>query len=157
MFWSCGAEFPGFFSGKARVCPHFRQNFFSPSKFNTGLLRKAICASRLTFLQFALHFCRSRNHCKCLLRPNFTTYIIQSILFYLIRASLVAQRVKHLPAMWETWVRSLVRKIPWGGKRQPTPVFLPGESHGWRSLVGYRPRGRKESETTERLHFLLFN
>ena len=36
---------------------------------------------------------------------------------------------------------------------QPTPVFLPGESHGRRSLVGYNPRGRKESDTTERLHF----
>ena len=33
-----------------------------------------------------------------------------------------------------------------------TPVFLPGESHGWRSLVGYSPWGRKESDTTERLH-----
>ena len=38
-------------------------------------------------------------------------------------------------------------------KWHPTPVFLPGESHGQRSLVGYSPRGRKESDTTERLHF----
>ena len=36
---------------------------------------------------------------------------------------------------------------------QPTPVFLPGESHGWRSLVGYGPRGRKQSDTTDGLHF----
>ena len=36
---------------------------------------------------------------------------------------------------------------------QPTPVFLPGKSHGRRSLVGHSPRGRKESDTTERLHF----
>ena len=36
---------------------------------------------------------------------------------------------------------------------QPTPVLLPGKSHGWRSLVGCSPRGRKESDTTERLHF----
>jgi len=35
----------------------------------------------------------------------------------------------------------------------PTPVLLPGKSHGWRSLVGHSPRGREESETTERLHF----
>ena len=35
-----------------------------------------------------------------------------------------------------------------------TPVFLPGESHGWRSLVGYSPRGREESDTTEWLHSL---
>ena len=38
---------------------------------------------------------------------------------------------------------------PW----QPTPVFLPGESHGRRSLVGYSPRGHKELDTTERLNF----
>ena len=46
-----------------------------------------------------------------------------------------------------------VRKIPWWRKWQSTPVFLPGESHGWGSLVGYSPQGRKESGTTERLHF----
>ena len=38
-------------------------------------------------------------------------------------------------------------------KWQPTPVFLPGESHGWKSLVGYSSRGRKELDTTEWLHF----
>ena len=43
--------------------------------------------------------------------------------------------------------------IHWRRKWQPTPVFLPGESHGWRSLVDYSPRGRKESDMTERLHF----
>ena len=42
-----------------------------------------------------------------------------------------------------------------GGRRQwhPTPVRLPGKSHGWRSLVGCRPWGCKESDTTEQLHF----
>ena len=38
------------------------------------------------------------------------------------------------------------------GKLQPTPVFLPGKSHGQRSLVGYSPWGRKESDTTEQLN-----
>ena len=42
---------------------------------------------------------------------------------------------------------------PWRRKWQPTPVFLPGESHGRRNLVGYSPRGHKESDTTEHLHF----
>ena len=37
----------------------------------------------------------------------------------------------------------------------PTPVLLPGKSHGWRSLVACSPWGRKESDTTERLHFSL--
>ena len=35
----------------------------------------------------------------------------------------------------------------------PTPVLLPGKSHGWRSMVGYSPQDHKESDTTERLHF----
>ena len=42
-----------------------------------------------------------------------------------------------------------VKKIPWRRKWQPTPVFLPGESHGQRSLASYSPWGHKESNTTE--------
>ena len=41
----------------------------------------------------------------------------------------------------------------WRRQWHPTPVLLPGKSHGWRSLVGCRPWGREESDTTERLHF----
>jgi len=44
-----------------------------------------------------------------------------------------------------------VRKIPWRRKQPSTPVFLSGESHGQRSLVGYSPWGHKELDTTERL------
>ena len=46
-----------------------------------------------------------------------------------------------------------VGKIPWRRKWQPAPVLLPGNFHGQRSLVGCSPWGRKESDTTERLHF----
>ena len=61
--------------------------------------------------------------------------------------------IKNLPANagdvrrheFNPWVA----KIPWRKKWQPTPVFLPGESHGQRSLVGYSPRARKESDVTE--------
>ena len=51
-----------------------------------------------------------------------------------------------------------VGKIPWRRKWQPTPVFLLGKSHGWRSLVGYSPWDCKESDMTEQLcfHFSLF-
>ena len=44
------------------------------------------------------------------------------------RDSLVAQRVKNLPAMWETWFQSLGQEDPWRRAWQPTLVFLPGES-----------------------------
>ena len=45
-----------------------------------------------------------------------------------------------------------VGKSPWRRKWQPTPVFLPGEFHGQRSLVGYSPRGHKKLDTTEQLN-----
>ena len=44
-----------------------------------------------------------------------------------------------------------VREIPWRRKWQPAPVFLPGKSHGQRSLAGYRPWSCKESDITEQL------
>ena len=61
-------------------------------------------------------------------------------------------------------VRTLSLSLPWAwglipgweAKWQATPVFLPRKSHEWRSLVGYSPWGRKESDATERLHFLYF-
>ena len=42
-----------------------------------------------------------------------------------------------------------IRKIPWRRKWEPTPVFLPGKSHGQKSQAGYSPWGHKESDTTE--------
>ena len=57
--------------------------------------------------------------------------------------SLVAQMVKHLPTMQETQVQSLVREDTMRRKWQPTPVLLPGKSHGWRSLVGYSQWGHR--------------
>ena len=51
-----------------------------------------------------------------------------------------------------------VRKIPWRREWQPTPVFLPRESHGQASLAGYSPWGCKESDITEQLiHTYLLN
>ena len=55
-------------------------------------------------------------------------------------------------AIWDTKFDPWVGKIPWRRKWQPTPVFLPGESHGWRSLVGCRPWGVKELDMAEHTH-----
>ena len=66
-------------------------------------------------------------------------------------ASLVARTVKNLPAMWETWVRSLGWDDHLEKGTATNSVLWPGQ----RSLAGYSPWGRKESEMTERLHFLL--
>ena len=65
---------------------------------------------------------------------------------------LVAQMVKSLPAMRETRFDPWVRKIPWGRKWQPIPVFS-RKSHGRRSLAGHSPFCCKESDMTEQLHF----
>ena len=46
-----------------------------------------------------------------------------------------------------------IQFFSWRRQWQPTPVLLPGNSHGWRSLVGCSPWGREESDTTEQLHF----
>ena len=60
-------------------------------------------------------------------------------------ASLVAQMVKNLPACGRPGFDPWVGKIPWRRVWQSVPIFLPGESHGQRSLVGYSPWGRKQS------------
>ena len=66
-------------------------------------------------------------------------------------ASQVALVIKNLPTGagdlrdFDPWMG----KNPWRRAWQPTPIFLSGESHGQRSLVGYSPRGRTESDTTE--------
>ena len=68
-------------------------------------------------------------------------------------ASQVALTVKNLPANtaaaktreFDLWIR----KIPWRREWQPTPVFLPGESHGQRSLPGYSQWDGRESDMSE--------
>ena len=52
---------------------------------------------------------------------------------------------------WRLGFDSWVREIPWRRKWQPPPVFLPGESHGKKSLVGYCPWGHKELHAAEQL------
>ena len=57
------------------------------------------------------------------------------------------QEIKEisLPRRFNSWVR----KMPWSRKWQPTPLFLPGKSHGQRSLAGYSPWGHKKLDMTE--------
>ena len=66
---------------------------------------------------------------------------------------MVAQRVKHLPAMQETWVRSLGQEDPLEKEMATHSSTLAWKSHGQRSLVDYSPWDRKESDMTEQLHF----
>ena len=66
-------------------------------------------------------------------------------------ASLVAQTVKNLPAVWETWVVSGLGRSPGGGYGNPLQYSCLENSHGQRKLVGYSPRSCKELDKTEQL------
>ena len=74
---------------------------------------------------------------------NYKHVILFSFMPLRIWTSLVAQTVKCMSTMWETWVRALGWEDPLEKEMAiPTPVFLPGKSHGQRSLVGYSLWGR---------------
>ena len=66
----------------------------------------------------------------------------------------MVQKVKNMPAMQETQVRSLSWKDPLEKGWKPTPVFLPGESHDQKSLAGYNPWDCKELDNT--LNFMFY-
>ena len=80
-------------------------------------------------------------------------YLDWALIHWASQMTLVVKKKKkkiHLPMQGERdgfppWVR----KIPWRREWQPTPVFLPGKSHGLRSLAGYSLWGHKELDTTE--------
>ena len=84
---------------------------------------------------------------------NIHVRMFKNVHMCVLGASQVALVVKNLPpnagdiksCKFDPWVR----KIAWRKAGQPTPLFLPGESQGQRSLAGYSPSGRKESDTTE--------
>ena len=71
------------------------------------------------------------------------------------RASLVAQKVKHLPTVRETRVRTLGQEDPLEKEMATHSSILAWKIPWTRSPVGYSPWGRKKSDTTERLHFRL--
>ena len=92
---------------------------------------------------------RLQSSCCSQLQPH-TRVLAFSLMFPPLRASQVVLVVKNLPAKQEMRVQSLGQEDPRSRKWKPTPVFLPGKSHGQRSLVGYTPWGHKESDMTER-------
>ena len=75
------------------------------------------------------------------------TYILIYVGIYAIGLSI------HCDILIKFWFLKLIIDLEAEKEWHPTPVLLPGKSHGWRSLVGCSPWGREESDTTERLHF----
>ena len=90
-------------------------------------------------------------HCRPLLTE---CKLLQTLLkynfgVYFIRGFPVGSVVKNPSANVGDSFNPWVGKIPWRREWPPTPVFLPREFHGQRSLAGYSPWGRKESDMTE--------
>ena len=138
-----------------------RLRFFSSAGYYSILsLWLLICTSQLKVHWPSCHvlaICTS-----CLVRCPFMSFahvlieffpfcVVEFWELYSFLASVVAQMVKNLPAVWDTHVDPWVGKIPWRRAWLPTPVFLPAEFHGQRSLAGYSPWGPRESDTAERL------
>ena len=84
-----------------------------------------------------------------LLSPAVFVFLVELLVFCREGASLVAQMVKNSPAVWETWVQSLGQEDPLDKGMAFHSVFLPGESHGQRSLGGYSLWGCKKSDMTK--------
>ena len=112
------------------LCP----SLFPPSPWS------AFCHSRLACI-----FCKwILTACACLL-----FFFFKHSLFWGFPGSLVSK--ESICSAGDPSSIPGFGKIPWRRKWKPTPVFLPGESHGQRCLVGYSPWGHKESDMTEQL------
>ena len=81
--------------------------------------------------------------------PGPCTWVPERILYQTHHPSSSQACASSLPPPAMLGTQRLLRRSRW----HPTPVLLPGESHGRRSLVGCSPWGHKELDTTERLHF----
>ena len=77
-------------------------------------------------------------------QPRDRTCICRQVLYHISYINITAYQSSGLEP---------VKQLEKAMSMRPTPVLLPGESHGWRSLVGYSPWRLEESDTTEQLHF----
>ena len=124
--------------------------FYTFNDTSALLSRIEHCMRESSHLSDSFHFFSSQKRKKMSFILDAYCNLDMPFTFFYLEFGL-AQGVKNLPAMQETWVWTLGQEDPWIRKWQPTPVFLSGKSHGWRSLVGYSPWGRKEWDMPEQL------
>ena len=96
-----------------------------------------------------LNSIRSGNRGEKKRRLNQTRTLMEQVELVEFLLNLIILGGKNFPAMQEMWVWSLGQEDPRRRKWQPTPVFLPGKSHGQRSLAGYSSWDHKAPGTTE--------
>ena len=95
-------------------------------------------------------------HCKQIHYPlsyQKSSYMYACMYVYIMKVFTAGSSGKESACQYRRFKRlrinPWVRKIPWRRAWQPTPVFLPGESHGQRNLMGYSPWSHRESDMTE--------
>ena len=87
------------------------------------------------------------DHSAALCSSQSTQYSVMAYMGKECKNEWIYVYMQHRGPRFDPWVE----KIPWRRKWQPTPVLLPGRSHGWRSLASYSPWGHKELDTTDQL------
>ena len=129
-----------------------RQIFFPPS---LGISPRRTNSSHLSFSFLSLISSLAHNTFQTMYskeRPVLLIYLQPNLLSLVFPGGCSGKEPAcQCRRLWRSRFDTWVGKIPWRRAWQPTPVFLPGESHGQRSLVGHSPWGRKESNTTEPL------
>ena len=133
LIWSFGGIFIYFSQNQNSLW--FRANFplqlkQYPSEYSTQ------CGKHIEVKEFLLRSVRTQPHVCC-----------GQFYYTPLKKESYSWVIKNLPAVRRSGFNSWVRKIPWRRKWQPTPVFLPGKSHGQRSLAGYRPWDCKTHRT----------
>ena len=148
------------------MCQYFpawnMENFiFHAGKFHTSC--RKICAHNFLCEIWQISYSMQENLCS--LFPvwnmensdwNYTIFRKMNLHILILRQGCQkhtenGHKKSHLCRIWNTRQMNLPMKQRWRRKWQPTPVLSSRKFHGWRSLVGYSPWGRKESATTKQL------
>ena len=151
---SCAYHLVMNFNKKATLS-WFIYTFFLIFSFNVSFIL-VLCSLNMIYLGlFCIIFSQIPGLVACFLslflENSYSLLQIFCTYYVYVRVSLVAQTVKNLSAMQENQVWSLGQEIPCRRERQPTPVLLPGESHGQRSLAGCSLWSPKEWDTIGRI------
>ena len=114
-----------------------------------GVAQSRTWLKRLSSSSFLYPWQHIKKKCLTQSGPHFLLHF--SSLYYFVLGSQLKCYTQHIVLYFFFNLSTFPMRRAW----QPTPVFLPGEFHGQRSLAGYSPWSRQESDTTERLTLLL--